>query len=298
MTRLQLLGFSALTIFSVSVTAVGVYLLINTDSLPVATQETGTPTKSTSEPVCDKKHSAFVFGYEFCYPKNWYMTEFGHDKEVVAIDPNGKPSAAASALIEVSALPTTSADALAKLRDDLTGAQEERYTLDGLDGTAINGTLNGKKQRTIITTKGRYAYLVTMRAVARTFDRHEPTFQNLLTTWKWIDITAHAPVRSTTGNLVVELPSYGSLIKSPATLKGRVLSFESHFAWRLKDATGKVIVTGSGTASSGDAGRLNPFSVLMKFTASTSDTGTLEVYTTSAKDGSEENLVIVPVKFR
>ncbi len=298
MTRLKLIGLIALSALSAGITLVGIALLIQTDPLPQASSDAQAPTKIISEPVCPAKHSSLAFGYEFCYPKTWFLAEFGLDRESLAVDPNGVPSDATNALIAVSAMEIFSADALADFRQRLVQAREERFTLDDMDGTKISGRLDGEEQQIIVATRGRYTYIITMRAALRTFERHQPSFQSLLATWRWVEIAVHAPVRSALGDLIVELPPYGSIIRSQATLRGKIRSPISRFGWRLKDAAGKNVAQGSGMAADDKAGQLNPFSALLKFSALSSDSGMLEVYTESIEDGSEENLVIIPVKFQ
>jgi len=296
----RLLLIALLALGSLAVTVVALFMLVNLDSLPPEPPERNEATSATPvEATCDKKHSAFIFGYEFCYPTSWVLTEFGEDKETLAIDPNGSVDDEENAFILVSALEEKSADRLADLRTSLTGPTEERVALDGVDGTKITGKRGGVEETTMLVARGRYTYEITFRAGASRNKRYADDFAQLLSTWEWIDITNRAPVRSPSGDLVVELPTYDALIRSPVTLKGKVRSFESGFAWRLKDARGKVLSSGSGTATGGEMGQLNPFSITVKFTPPTPpDPGTLEVFTTSAKDGSEENLVKVPVRFK
>jgi hypothetical protein len=100
----------------------------------------------------------------------------------------------------------------------------------------------------------------------------------------------------------VEIPSddvtLTPLLKNPTFIHGTTTAFENQAAWKLTDATGTVISTGTFYVYSPDAGIPGPFSFQLFFDAvPVSGTGTLMVYEPSAKDGTPIHAVRIPVLF-
>ncbi|MCL6558749.1 MAG: GerMN domain-containing protein [Firmicutes bacterium] len=92
----------------------------------------------------------------------------------------------------------------------------------------------------------------------------------------------------------VTAPVKGQKITSPVTVKGTARVFEASVSVRLKDESGNVIARGFTTATQGAPGH-GDFVITLPFTASPGGKGTLEIYWTSPNDGSELNVVAVPV---
>ncbi len=67
-------------------------------------------------------------------------------------------------------------------------------------------------------------------------------------------------------------------------------------SYRIKDANGNVLVK-SQTMSSDGAPAHGTFDVLLEYPATASGYGTLEVYEVSMKDGSDRNVVVIPIEF-
>lgn len=116
--------------------------------------------------------------------------------------------------------------------------------------------------------------------------------------------TSSAPPRSSTlrqvpglGILGIELvkPQAGEKVISPLAVSGRANVFEGQVSLRIKDADGVVIGQGGGTACMGETPC--PFTTQLTFTKPKGKTGTIEAFTLSAKDGSVEDLVSLPILF-
>ena len=99
------------------------------------------------------------------------------------------------------------------------------------------------------------------------------------------------------GNINVSSPAEHDVISSPVMITGEARVFENAFNYRVKDMDGTVLAEGHATALSPDMGLFGPFSVETEFDEPTGTSGTIEVFNFSAKDGSEESMVIVPVEF-
>jgi len=106
------------------------------------------------------------------------------------------------------------------------------------------------------------------------------------------------PVVSESGNIKVTQPQPDSLAASPMLVKGQARVFESTFQLVLKDGDGKEVTKKTVTYTAEDPSQFGDFGELLLFDAPKTDTGTLEVFDNSAKDGSVIDLVTIPVKFK
>ncbi|NBS41137.1 hypothetical protein EBS80_00565 [bacterium] len=108
-----------------------------------------------------------------------------------------------------------------------------------------------------------------------------------------IDLTDLTPMSDK--NLVVVSPAPNATVTSPLVVSGFGRVFEQQFAWRIKDATGAVVDQGSAMTHAPDAGQFGPYSFEVFLPAMTDVRFALEMLEYSAKDGSETNLVNVPL---
>jgi len=102
---------------------------------------------------------------------------------------------------------------------------------------------------------------------------------------------------SESGNIKVTEPQPDSVIESPLLIKGEARVFEGTVQFRLKDSQGNIIAEKFGTAQSVEAGEFGEFGELLLFDNVESESGTLEIYSQSPEDGSEQDLILIPVKF-
>lgn len=75
-------------------------------------------------------------------------------------------------------------------------------------------------------------------------------------------------------------------------------TFEANVVWRVKDSTQKVVASGHTTALAGNGPVWGAFSTEITLPSSVSGNITLEVLEASAKDGSDQGLVSVPLAVR
>jgi hypothetical protein len=97
-------------------------------------------------------------------------------------------------------------------------------------------------------------------------------------------------------NIVVFIPKENATLISPFDVEGKARVFENVVSLRLKDKVGKILFQGTADAQSPDVGEFGLFQTEIEYTTSQVK-GTLEVFESSAKDGSDINKVIIPVKF-
>jgi len=97
-------------------------------------------------------------------------------------------------------------------------------------------------------------------------------------------------------NIIVTKPLSNDVISSPVEITGRARVFEGTVLYRLKDANEKLIAKNFTTAKIG-APEWGFYSAKLEFELPNTKTGWLEVYTESAKDGSEQDLIRLPIVF-
>lgn len=98
-------------------------------------------------------------------------------------------------------------------------------------------------------------------------------------------------------NIHVFRPKKGDSIGLPLKVLGEVRTFENGYVIRIKDKNGNILVEESGTALNGDAGQYNLFEKEINYPKPKTSEGTIEVLDYSAKDGSEIDKVVIPIKF-
>jgi hypothetical protein len=89
-----------------------------------------------------------------------------------------------------------------------------------------------------------------------------------------------------------------STLSNPFTVDGSGIAFENTINWRLLDADGNVLESGFATTDAADIGQPGDFQIRsFLLTVPKTSTGTLEVFESSAKDGTPIHVVSVPVIF-
>jgi len=107
-------------------------------------------------------------------------------------------------------------------------------------------------------------------------------------------------VTSTSGAIIITSPAQGDTITSGTTVTGKAQVFEGTVSFRLKGSKSGQLAAGSFQVK-GDSSQLTPYSFNLAFTNGVvggSDTGVLEVFSISPKDGSEVNQATVAVNIK
>jgi hypothetical protein len=103
------------------------------------------------------------------------------------------------------------------------------------------------------------------------------------------------PLLSARGGILVKEPLANSKVRSPLSITGEASVFEAALVWQVTDTAGRVLASGITTASAG-APQKGTFSITATYQDPASDIiGFAEVYTRSAKDGSIDEIVRVPL---
>lgn len=105
-----------------------------------------------------------------------------------------------------------------------------------------------------------------------------------------------SPPSSTTETavIVVNDPQPGDRVSSPVAISGDADVFEATVSIRILDASGAVIAEDFTTATCGTGCR-GTYSTKVAFDVSSEQAGTIEVFESSAEDGSQLFLVSIPV---
>lgn len=114
------------------------------------------------------------------------------------------------------------------------------------------------------------------------------------------DDTSVAPrdTAQPTGNIRVAIPRAGDLITSwRFTLSGESRTFENTGNYRLRSADGAILAEGFFMAT-GEMGKFSPYSTTVEIKRAYTGNAMLDVFESSAKDGSEINMVHVPLRIR
>ncbi len=97
-------------------------------------------------------------------------------------------------------------------------------------------------------------------------------------------------------NIIVSSPTSGAAVQLPMIITGQARVFESVVSYRIIDEKGTTLSSGNTMANSPDAGKFGPFTITIKDLGEfTGGKMSIVVYQSSAKDGSEIDLVSVPV---
>jgi immunoglobulin-like protein involved in spore germination/sporulation and spore germination protein len=94
--------------------------------------------------------------------------------------------------------------------------------------------------------------------------------------------------------IVVDSPAIGARVSSPVTVSGTANVFEATVSMRVLDAAGRELARAFTTATCGTGCR-GTYSRTIRYSVPYEQRGTIEVYESSAEDGSPLHLVRIPV---
>ncbi len=94
--------------------------------------------------------------------------------------------------------------------------------------------------------------------------------------------------------IILNSPQFGENVSSPVGISGQASVYEGTLNLRIKNAAGSTIAEDFATCNLG-APEWGNFNKILNYSISSPQQGTIEVYTTSVKDGSINNIVSIPV---
>ncbi len=111
-----------------------------------------------------------------------------------------------------------------------------------------------------------------------------------------LEVTARTIRARDRENIVVFFPEPEATVTSPLLVGGFARTFENSYVWRVKDSMGTERASGFGTAAATEVGTFGPFQFEVYLPTLPEKNFTLDVFSLSAADGSEQNLVSVPLR--
>jgi hypothetical protein len=105
-------------------------------------------------------------------------------------------------------------------------------------------------------------------------------------------------VASMSENVVVSSIVENQMLQNPFVILGRARAFENTVNWRIRDQHHKVVSSGIVMTNAPEVGRFGSFRVRgFLDRAPGVERGYVEVYTLSPRDGSEQDMVKIPIRF-
>jgi len=241
-------------------------------------------------------------GYKVCLIKGWYTQEFSVSAATVGFDPNPIPEASEyGGVIVVDVSAKSVPDTLTETGNNIENEVVSNITVDGVSGKQLIGDIPADnfyyanyKEIASIFSKFNRTYRVTTISQPEKLTTSKQIHTDFLASWRFIAGTPNPPW-STNGKILVDTPWPGDKIGNPVTISGQASVFEGTVNIRIKDANGTVLTN---TTAQGENGmELSSFSKSVSYTASSTTTGIVEVFSLSMVDGTEQDLVTIPVKF-
>ncbi len=274
------------------------------DWIAVLTGEKKTEEAPEEEtPTCEgQTYTNLRQGYSVCYPTGWFNREFGYSQMSVGFDAFSIPEASEYAgVFSVQVSRQNSATLLAQHLESLEGATTATVTVDGASGIRVSGTLSSDNaffpsyhQSAIVMEKFSRTYSIILLSSPDGYPTNLPLYEAVVASWKFLEGTAAAPWGR---NIYLDTPWPGDEVSGAFRIAGSAQgAFENPLTARLKTAEGTVLFQVPIIYNAPDAGALGYFDVPVTFSTASTE-GTLEVYHTSAMDGSILDIVSVPLEF-
>lgn len=105
------------------------------------------------------------------------------------------------------------------------------------------------------------------------------------------------PVEESLQNIIIAEPVAGDVVGLPIIIVGQARVFEAVFHYRIIDDAGIVLAEGHAMTDAPDVGQFGSFTLSVNYDEPTVPGGVVELFSYSAKDGSEQDMVRIPVVF-
>lgn len=241
-------------------------------------------------------------GYRVCYPASWKMREFGYSQLAAGFDPFPIPEASEyGGLIHVSVRRESSASLLADYLAELEDPATTAVSVDGSSGIRLTGTLPGDhvffpsyiQAYTVFESHGR-VYVISLLSSPDSYEENVLIYEEFAASFRFLDDIPPVPWGN---DIYLQTPWPGDAVSGSFRIAGSAQgAFESTLVARLKTAEGTVLFEEPITYNAPDIGELGYFDIAVTY-STTSASGTLEIFHTSAVDGSVVDIVAVPLLF-
>ncbi|MDP2671313.1 MAG: Gmad2 immunoglobulin-like domain-containing protein [bacterium] len=153
----------------------------------------------------------------------------------------------------------------------------------------------GFRTEVVSLTKFKRHFSFKFTSEIKNFATDSSFLQALLDNLRFLEGTSDPPW-SSSGMFIVETPWTGDTIANPVTIRGQGEVFEAVINLRIKDKDGNILI--STTTKTAVGQELSNFSKTVKYKKPSTKQGSIEIFTISAKDGKEQNKIVIPVIFK
>lgn len=258
----------------------------------------------TEEPACmGETYTNQRQGYKACYLVGWYTQEFGYSQLSVGFDPFPIPEASEyPGMLSVSVSHKNSPTLLAEYLGDFEEPATAAVTVGGVTGIKVSGTLSSDhaffpdyfRIVTVLENLSR-RYTIQLLSSPDDYETNVTKYEEFMEGLRFLK---SAPTVPWGKDIYLSSPWSEDRVSGTFRIVGSAKgAFENTLVARLKNANGEVILETPIIYDSPGDGGLGYFDVSVTFSTATSS-GLLEVFYTSAKDGSIVDLVSVPLKFK
>ena len=167
-----------------------------------------------------------------------------------------------------------------------------QWNCDCSSGGAAGATVYDQTPLRAITSNGNTAYRIAIDD-ARPWRAYMPDVTQLV-------IEIGGDPRTTSDRISVAAPKPDAIVNSgfALTITGAARVFEANVVWRLLDSTAKVVASGHFNASLGSSAVWGTFNTRIEMPANVRGNLTLELFESSAMDGSPQGVVRIPLAVR
>lgn len=288
--------------------ALVIYLFLNSNknSSKSVSEKTKSKQASSSAQIaqgsCTGKESLVDTkqGYESCFPKGWIQVQLKPSGLEIGLDPK-QADATFPGTITIDISDNLEASEIQNISDNTSKFAFGPVRVDGIKGTQVTYTrlqsdplVNYPSAITSVVANFGRTYTITLNSTADSFATNETIYNDFLSDFKFIKGTPNPPW-SDSRNILVDTPWIGDSIQTPVVVSGEAIAFEGTVSIRVKDGAGHVLAQTTTQTTTGQ--KQSPFKTSVDFGKPTTKKGTVEVYTVSARDGSDQDLVSIPVVF-
>lgn len=240
-------------------------------------------------------------GYRSCYTTGWILKELKVSGLSIGLDPK-QVDANFPGTITVTVSDNPEAATVQDISDNTSKFEFGPVNVDGIKATQVTFTRlkadslfsSAPMGITTVVTNFSRSYSLTLNSSEANYATNKTLYESFLSDFKFIAKTA-SPPWSESRNILVNSPWTLDSITSPVEVSGEAVAFEGTVNIRIKDSAGHVLVE---TTTQTEAGNeRSAFKISLDFGKPTTKKGTVEIFTLSAKDGSEQDKVTVPVVF-
>ncbi len=240
-------------------------------------------------------------GYSVCFPSSWITKQLLPSDIKIGFD-TSKVDDSFPGTISIT-ISDKSEDL--SVQDVITNALKFEYaktTVASTRGTKIifdrskDDPLSAyRKSIEVVLPKYNRTYTISLSSTEADYQANLAIFDSFLEDFRFLTDEPSLPW-SESRNILVYYPWPKDSVTSPIDLNGVAIAFEGVVNIRIKDSKGHILAETTVQTQSGV--ERSVFKGKVSYDKPSSDQGSIEVFTQSAKDGDEQDKVTIPVNFQ